>query len=202
MRAKIVACATLPRGFAAPPRATRCTVFAAIYAIVCTTASAEPVAINPDPPPPRQTVSVGRSQFRPSWDRDGVYLWLGPVGTASVVDSDWDSTFGGDLAIVRGRERHSLAAIGFDLGATTWTARGGGRIWLDALVGTMVSTRVVGLSLGPLVELHDLQHPRYGGSLGLWTYFGIAPFARVGVVDELGVFVDIGIHIALPVYRH
>lgn len=184
----------------------RCTVFATIYAIVGASASAEPVAISPDPPPARSIKSVGPSQFRPSWDRDGFYLWLGPIGAASVVfpesTADWDSTFGGDLAMVWIRERNRLAAIGLDLGGSLWTARGGGRVWSDVIVGTMLGERMYGVSFGPIVELHELQHPRFGASIGVWAFFGVTPFARVGVVDELGAFVDIGVHIALPVFRH
>ena len=180
----------------------RCTVICAIYAASCTIASADSVAIAPDPPARTSVPTVGRSHFRPSWDLDGFYLWLGPTGAASAVESDWDSTFGGDLAFVRIRERAPLSAIGVDLGASLWTARGGGRVWIDALAGTRLAGRIYGVSAGPLVEFAELQHPRYGGSVGAWAFFGVTPFARVGVVQELGAFVDVGVHIALPVYRH
>jgi len=129
-------------------------------------------------------------------------VWLGPLGAASAVASDVDSTFGGDLVVVRIRERALLSAIGFDAGASLWTARDGGRIWLDAIAGTRLGSRIYGVSAGPLVELADRQHPRLGGSVGVWGFFGVTPFLRVGVVDELGTFVDVGVHIALPVFRH
>ena len=151
--------------------------------------------------PRTSSPAVGPDRFRPSWDLDGTYLWLGPVGAASTIDSDWDSTFGGDLAIVRVRERDRLSAVGFDIGGSLWTERGGGRIWLDALAGTRLAGRVYGVTAGPLVELSDFAHPRFGGSVGVWAFFGITPFARIGVVDELGPFVDVGVHIALPVLR-
>ena len=60
---------------------------------------------------------------------------------------------------------------------------------------------MVGVSVGPIVELSELAHPRLGGSVGLWAFVGVTPFARVGIVDELGGFVEIGLHIALPVIR-
>ena len=179
----------------------RCTVICAIYAAFCSIASADSVAIAPDPIPRSGPPSVGPDQFRPTWDLDGIYLWLGPVGAASTIDSDWDSTFGADLAVVRIREREPLSAIGFDAGASLWTARDGGRIWLDVLAGTRLAGRIYGVSVGPLVELSDFAHPRYGGSVGVWAFFGITPFVRIGVVDELGPFVDVGVHIALPVLR-
>jgi hypothetical protein len=90
--------------------------------------------------------------------------------------------------------------IGATLGASRWTARGGGRIWLDGLLGTRVG-RMVGVSAGPLLELSELSHPRLGGSLGLWAFVGVTPFVRVGTVSDLGNFVEIGVHIALPVIR-
>ena len=119
-----------------------------------------------------------------------------------MVDATWDTTFGGDLALVRIREREAISAIGLDAGASRWTARDGGRIWVDALVGTRLGGRIYGVSAGPILELSELAHPRIGGSIGAWAFFGITPFARIGVVEELGAFVDVGIHIALPVYRH
>jgi hypothetical protein len=184
----------------------RCTVICAIYAAFCSIpsqrASADSVVTRPDPPARTGTPTVGPDNFRPSWDLDGLYLWLGPIGAASVVESDWDSTFGGDLSIVRIRERRTLSAIGFNAGATLWTERDGGRIWLDAIAGTRLGTRTYGVSAGPLVELSELSHPRYGASVGVWGFFGVTPFLRAGVVDELGAFVDVGVHIALPVFRH
>jgi hypothetical protein len=177
-------------------------VICAIYAAFCSIASADSVAIAPDPPARASVPTVGRTPFRPSWDLDGYYLWLGPTGAASMVDEDWDSTFGGDLAFVRIREREALAAIGLDAGAWLATARDGGRVWVDVLAGTRIAGRIYGISAGPLVEFAELQHPRYGGSVGVWAFFGVTPFARVGVVEELGAFVDVGVHIALPVYRH
>jgi hypothetical protein len=165
------------------------------------TAAADPAtATMPDPPARAKPPSVGRGSFGPSWDLDGVYVWLGPTGAASHVDGDWDTTFGGHLAIVRVREREAIGAVGGVVGATLWTARGGGRIWADALLGTRV-WRMFGVSAGPLLELSDTTHPRLGGSVGLWGFVGVAPYVRVGTVERLGAFAEIGVHIALPVLR-
>lgn len=201
MRDGIVVRATNERGFPPSSRAIVCTVICAIYALFSGQVSADSVAVAPDPVPRARPPAVGPDNFRPSWDLDGVYLWIGPVGAASTVDDDWDSTFGADLAIVRVRERAALSAIGFDAGAALWSERPGGRIWVDALVGTRLGPRIYGVSAGPIVELAELQHPRYGGSVGVWAFFGITPFVRVGTVQELGAFVDVGVHIALPVFR-
>lgn len=159
-----------------------------------------PTQIDPDPPARTVPPSVPPAHATPSWDLDGIYIWLGPTGAASRIDADWDSTFGADATVVRVRERAALGVIGATLGASRWTARGGGRIWLDGLLGTRLG-RMVGVSAGPLLELSELSHPRLGGSLGLWAFVGVTPFVRVGTVSDLGNFVEIGVHIALPVIR-
>ena len=151
------------------------------------------------PVPPRPVV-VSPGTHRPSWDLDGTYLWLGPIGAASFLDR-WDSTFGGEAAIVAVRERAPVGVLGVNLGASRWTARGGGRVWIDGLVGTYLLGRMMGASLGPIVELSDVVHPKLGASIGVWGFFGITPFARVGAVTDLGMFAELGVHIALPVVR-
>lgn len=166
------------------------------------TATADPVAATvPDAPATPQPVVVPPATFRPSWDLDGTYLWLGPIGAASYMDAKWDSTFGGDIAIVLVRERAPLGLVGANLGASRWTERGGGRVWADALVGTHLFGRMMGASLGPILELSELAHPRLGASVGVWGFAGVTPFARLGTVSNLGMFAELGIHIALPVLR-
>ena len=164
-------------------------------------AFADPVAIVPDAPASPQPVVVPRATFGPSWDLDGTYLWLGPVGAASHIDARWDSTFGGEAAVVVVHERDLLGLAGLNLGASRWTERGGGRVWVDGLIGTHVLGRMMGASLGPILEISELAHPRLGASIGVWGFAGITPFARVGAVANLGMFAELGVHIALPVLR-
>jgi hypothetical protein len=166
--------------------------------VACLVAAARVAAADPSAQPP---VTVPPASFTPSWDLDGTYLWLGPLGAASHVDARWDSTFGADLALVVVRERERLGLVGVDLGASRWTERGGGRVWVDGMMGTHLLDRMMGISLGPIVELSDLAHPRLGASIGVWGFAGITPFARLGAVADLGMFAEIGIHIALPVLR-
>lgn len=166
-----------------------------------TGATADPGTMTPDPPRRKTIPRVGPAGFSPSWNLDGLYLWLGPSGAGSHVDGDWDSTFGADVAVMRIRERDAVGAIGGSFGASKWTVRDGGRIWIDALVGTRVCGRMMGVSAGPIVELAELAHPKLGGSVGAWVFLGITPFARVGTVQDLGVFGEVGVHIALPVLR-
>jgi hypothetical protein len=173
----------------------------AVLSLVCLTsrAAADPVRIEPDAPARSGPAVVPPATFRPTWDLDGLYLWLGPVGAASHVDAKWDSTFGADAAFVSVHEAAALGLVGVNLGASRWTERGGGRIWLDGLVGTRWFGRMIGASLGPMVELSDLERPKLGASIGVWGYAGIAPFVRVGGVSDLGMFAELGVHLALPV---
>lgn len=188
-----------PKGLGSTVSRLTTAIYACFFGV--TSAVADPTtATRPDPPPREVEPAVPRASFRPSWDLDGVYLWIGPLGAASYTADDWDSTIGGQLAIVRVRERNPVGAIGGSFGASMWTARGGGRLWLDALVGTRMG-KMVGASLGPILELSDERHPHFGGSIGIWAFLGVTPFARVGYVDELGGFAEIGLHIALPAIR-
>jgi len=170
--------------------------------VVMGVAAADPVvATVPDAPAAPHPVVVPPATFQPSWDLDGTYLWLGPVGAASFFDAGWDSTFGGEAAIVVVREQAPLGLAGVNLGASRWTERGGGRLWIDGLVGTRLLGRMMGASLGPILELSELAHPKLGASIGVWGFAGITPFARVGAVSNLGMFAELGVHIALPVLR-
>ena len=171
-------------------------------------AAAQPVVI-PDPPPRRSAPTVGPAGFRDSADLEGTYLWLGPTAAAARGDGGWDSTVGGVAAVLVVREASALAVRGGALGASLWTERAGGRLWLDAVVGTRLGGGgrpgrgvLVGVSAGPLVEFAPTEHPRIGGSVGLWGFVGITPYARIGAASELGAFVEIGVHLMLPVMRH
>lgn len=172
-------------------------LFAALSAV--SPAAAQPTTI-PDPPARSSPPAVGTSGFRSSANLGGIYVWLGPVGAASRAEGGWDSTFGGDLSVVRVDESAFAGVLGATAGASMWSEREGGRIWLDTLAGTRIAGRMYGLSLGGIVELAELEHPRFGGSVGAWAFFGVAPFVRVGVVEELGTFAEIGLHLALPVW--
>lgn len=171
----------------------------ALAVLAPTVGRADPVTMTPDVPPAQGTPP--NVHLPPTWDLDGLYLWLGPTGAASHIDAQWDSTFGGSAAVIRVREHDLLAGIGGSLGASRWAVRGGGRVWLDTLVATELAGHMTGLSAGPIVELSDFAHPRAGGSVGLWAFVGVTPFVRVGIVDGLGSFAEIGVHLMLPVLR-
>lgn len=201
MRDRDLRLGTLHPGLVSPVRILRiCAVFLTLLAHSAYGDSFAPTRVDPDPPPRRAPPALPAADAQPSWDLDGLYLWLGPAGAASRIEDEWDSTIGADATLIYVRERAALGAIGATLGASRWTVRGGGRIWVDGLVGTRLG-RMVGLSAGPILELSDLSHPRLGGSVGLWAFLGVTPFVRTGMVSELGGFVEIGVHVALPVLR-
>jgi hypothetical protein len=108
---------------------------------------------------------------------------------------------GGELSIVRVHEREALSVIGGRLIAGRWTAAVGGRIGLEAVAATDLGA-IVGVAAGPLVDLGDLHHPRIGGSVAIWCYAGVVPYVRVGVIDSSGGFIEAGLEIPLPVWRH
>lgn len=176
-------------------------MLACFLGVISAAAAEGPSEAKPDRPARTAPPVIGTSQLRPGWDLDGTYLWLGPTGAAGRVDGAWDSLFGGHLAIVRVRERARLGALGGAFGASRWTERGGGRLWLDGLFGTRLGGRMIGASLGPTLEVSELTHPRPGAAVGLWIFLGVTPYVRIGVVDELGGFAEVGVHIALPVFR-
>jgi len=163
-----------------------------------------PTRTQPDPP---QRQNQPQRVLPASWDLDGMYFWIGPEGAASwgrgpeQMASKWDSTIGADATLIFIRERESLAAAGGSLGASKWTERGGGRVWIDGLAGTRLGGHMVGASLGPILELSDVSHPHLGASVGIWAFFGVTPYVRVGAVDQLGAFAEVGLHLALPVLR-
>lgn len=203
MRGDPVRASSAQWGFWTPAFLTStCAMLALLARVVSADPSAATPTIVPDPPGRRHPPVSGPGQLPASWSLDGTYLWLGPTGAASYVATAWDSTFGGDATLVRVREQHRLAVVGGTFGASRWTERGGGRVWLDAVAGTRISaSRMVGVSAGPIVELSDFAHPRYGASAGVWAFVGVTPFARVGTVEKLGTFAEIGLHITLPVLR-
>jgi len=182
---------------------TRHLTTAAFVTIFATagSATADPITATVPDAPARRVIRVPAATASPSWDLDGFYVWLGPIGGASYVDAKWDSMFGGEAAVAVVRERASLALVAVDVGGNRWTARDGGRMWVDGLLGTRVLGRMMGASLGPLLEISQLARPRIGGSIGVWGFAGITPFARVGAITDLGIFAELGVHIALPVLR-
>ena len=143
--------------------------------------------------------------LRYTGDLDGNYVFLGPLGGAVQIEATWDGAFGAQLGVMRVRERQVVSAAGVMVAASRYSARDGGRVWLEAVVGTRripgLGRTLVGLSAGPGVELGTVQHPRGGVTGTAWVFAGVVPYVRGGTFDEAGSFVEIGLAIALPVGR-
>src|SRR5690606_37919161 len=69
---------TLHPGLTSPVRILRiCAVFLTLLAHSAYADSFEPTRIDPDPSPRRASPAVPAAAAQPSWDLDGLYLWLG-----------------------------------------------------------------------------------------------------------------------------
>lgn len=148
-----------------------------------------------DPAPP--------VKLRASSDLDGVHVWLGPIGAATHIESEWDSAWGGTIAVLRIRERARLGTVGAWLGGAHYALRDGGRVWIDGVAGSrrIVGARMLGFAAGPVVELGDLRHPRVGAQASIWCFAGVVPYARLGVLEASGSFVEVGISLSVPALR-
>lgn len=133
---------------------------------------------------------------------DGLHIWLGPIGAATHIEGEWDSAWGGTVAAIRIRERARLGAVGAWLGGAHYALRNGGRIWIDGVAGTRwLGGKMLGIAAGPVVELGDLHHPRVGGQATIWCFAGVVPYARLGVLEASGSFVEVGISLSVPALR-
>jgi hypothetical protein len=155
------------------------------------TAEADPAG-DPSPVP----------RLRASSDLDGLHIWLGPIGAATHVDGAWDSAWGGTVAALRIREHAPIGAIGAWIGGAHYALRDGGRVWIDGVVGTrLLGGKMMGLAAGPVVELGDLHHPHAGAQASIWCFAGVVPYARLGVLEASGPFVEVGISLGVPALR-
>jgi hypothetical protein len=143
--------------------------------------------------------------LRYTGDLDGWYAFLGPVGGAVQIEGAWDGAFGAQLGVVRVRERRAVSAAGVMLAGNRYSARDGGRLWIEGVVGTRaipgLGRALLGLSAGPALELGTVQHPRAGVTASAWVFAGVIPYVRAGTFDEAGSYVEVGLALALPVGR-
>ncbi|HVV83152.1 MAG TPA: hypothetical protein VHE35_08725 [Kofleriaceae bacterium] len=140
--------------------------------------------------------------FRSTADLDGTYLWLGPSGAAARIDGGWYSSWGGGLQLLRVREHARLGVVGGWLSGIHYAGRDGGRVALEAVVGTRrLFGPVVGLSAGPVLELGERHHPWAGAQASAWLWAGISPYVRVGTVQDAGGYVELGVQVSLPAHR-
>ncbi len=139
---------------------------------------------------------------RSTADLDDTYLWLGPSGAAAQIDGGWHSSWGGGVQVVRVRERQALGVIGGWLSGVHYAGRDGGRIALEAVVGTRrLLGPMIGIGAGPAVELGERRHPRLGLQGSAWLFAGATPYVRLGWLQGSGGFAELGVQLSLPVRR-
>ena len=140
--------------------------------------------------------------LRAASDLDGLYLWVGPTGAATRIEGGWDSIFGGGVQVLRVREGAWLGAVGAWIGGGHYAERDGGRVWVEGVVGTRrLLGQMIGVSVGPVVELGDLRHPRVGVQGSIWCFAGVVPYAKAGVLEASGSYVELGLSLSLPALR-
>ena len=140
--------------------------------------------------------------LRAGADLDGVYLALGPVGSAVRTEGSWQGAFGGEITLVRVAESSLVAGLGMSLGGTRFSDRDAGRLWIDGLIATRRPLDLtVGLSVGATAEVDEVIPPRYGAHGTLWLFVGVIPYVRAGIVERAGGFVELGVKLAIPTVR-
>lgn len=149
-----------------------------------------------------ESVPPRAPHLRSTADLDGTYLWLGPSGAAARIEDGWYSSWGGGVQLVRVRERAGLGVVGGWLSGVHYAGRDGGRVALEAVIGTRrLLGPMLGLGLGPVLELGDRHHPWPGAQATAWLYAGISPYLRVGTVVNAGSYLELGVQVSLPARR-
>ena len=135
-------------------------------------------------------------------DEPDRFVAVAAIGSAVRVEGTWDGAWGGEVGVGQMRDSTVLGAWAASVGLVGFSARSGGRLWGELTVGTRWPTGyLVGLGVGPAVELDRLRPPRWGGQATVWAFAGVVPYARIGALDPGGVFVDLGLRIAFPAIR-
>jgi hypothetical protein len=130
--------------------------------------------------------------------RDEIVVWIGPELSAVRLDEGWDTGVGGVLAVGLRRPRR-LAILAGEVHGISLADRGGGRLGGAASVGLRTGFGpIVGLSVGPVVEVDAVRPPRWGGEATGWIVAGLGAFVRVAALDQIGRSLEIGLAVPLP----
>lgn len=140
--------------------------------------------------------------LRSGADLNGVYLALGPVGSAILNEGSWGGGFGGEILLVRVTEQEPVAGLGIAVGGLRFSERKAGHLWGDLIIATNRPFDVaIGVSAGPTIEVDEVVPPRFGAHATVFVFAGVVPYVRVGAVEKSGGFVEIGVKLALPALR-
>ena len=134
---------------------------------------------------------------------DQGFVAVAAVAGADRVAGTWDEGFGGEVGVghlTRAGEAGTSWVV--SVGALAFATRTGGRAWTEVAVARRpLGDVLIGVGLGPAIELDRQRKPRLGAEATLWAYTGIVPYLRVGTVEREGAFAEAGLRIALPAAR-
>jgi len=134
------------------------------------------------------------------------YLALAPTVAISYRDSEYDSSLGGELHLIRKAPVDRSSILGLSAGATKFADYDATRLHLDFYAGFRTFHDIpVGFSLGPVVDIFRVGRANVGFRSTLWAYAGISPFFRLtstrGLSSPDHVEIEIGLTIPIPVFR-
>ena len=131
---------------------------------------------------------------------DGWYLTIGPVAAAAHVHGRWISAIGGEASLVRLDEHRLPAVLGVAGGGVSYSSLPGGRFWLEAEIGIEDPLPfALGIAVGATAEVNHVDPPRFGVEATLWAVGGFVPYVRVGTLEIVGSFVEMGVMLKVPV---
>jgi hypothetical protein len=145
-------------------------------------------------------MGVAQGEELQAESKDGLYVTAGPLAGGTRLEGEWTSGIGLELSVVSLHERALPAAWGVCGGWFSYTSQPGGRIWLEAEVA-LARPIPFGLGVGPALEVDKIRPPRFGVQGTLWVFAGVVPYLRAGVLQERGVFGELGIMVKLPLPR-
>jgi hypothetical protein len=85
------------------------------------------------------------------------------------------------------------------VGGLVFDSRPGLRSWAELEVGIDALPVKFGVSAGVAALFDRVIPPHYGAQATLWVFAGIVPYVRVGTLDELGGYFEVGVMIKVPV---
>jgi hypothetical protein len=132
------------------------------------------------------------------------FVAVAAVGGATRVEGDWDSAFGGEVAVgsLAAGARPALAGWAVSAGAVGFAERTGARLWGELNVASRwPGGWMVGLGAGPAVDLDQEREARAGGQATLWAWLAVIPYVRVGALEHEGEFVELGVRLPFPTVR-
>ncbi len=133
---------------------------------------------------------------------DGYYLALGPRGGALYTEGEWDGAFGAEVSLYHYQGDRPLSLLGLSGGMVQLSELTGGQLFGEVGAGgSVVSELRAGLAAGVTARTSPVRHPRLGVHATLFAFAGPIAYGRVGSLQDTGMFVDIGIRLALPALR-